>query len=159
MSFWRNICVKWIYVKEGNQFNFLGLPGAYCIRVDCSDMILAFLGIDCTYDEEMKKLANWLLSGLSTSDISGSSHTNAFLDSFFVISKDGFQAYMNQEAYKEFNKISTLIQNLNIFVLTPEEEEDQEREEVLKVSKFYEMIHDKSVVGLPTRTLHNLKDW
>ena len=66
---------------------------------------------------------------------------------------------MNQEAYKEFHKISTLIPNLNIFVLTPEEEEDQEREEVLKVSKFYEMVHDKGVVGLPTRTLHNIKDW
>ena len=72
----------------------------------------------------MKKLANWLLSGLSTSDISGSSHTNAYLDSFFIISKDGLQAYMNQEAYAKFTQISTLIQNLNIFVLTQEEEED-----------------------------------
>lgn len=76
------------------------------------------IGIDAHYDEEMKKLANWLLSGLSTSDISGSSHTNAYADSFFVVSKDGLQAYMNPEAFKEFNKIGTIIQNLNCFALT-----------------------------------------
>jgi hypothetical protein len=116
-------------------------------------------GIDSTYDVEMKKLANWLLSGLSTSDISGSTHTNAYLDSFFVISRDGLQAYMNPEANKEFTKISTLIQNLNVFVLTEAEEEDQERQEVLKVAKFYEMVHDKKYVGLPARRHHNIKDW
>ena len=107
----------------------------------------------------MKKLANWLLSGLSTSDISGSSHTAAYTDSFFVISKDGLQGYLNSEGFKELSKICTLIQNLNIFTLTKEEEEDQERQEVLKVAKFYEMVHDKKVVGMPARKLHAVKDW
>lgn len=46
-----------------------------------------------------------------------------------------------------------------MFVLTQEEEEDQERQEVLKVAKFYEMVHDKKFVGLPARKHHNLKDW
>lgn len=46
-----------------------------------------------------------------------------------------------------------------MFTLTKDEEEDQERQEVLKVAKFYEMIHDKKVVGIPTHVLHAIKDW
>lgn len=72
------------------------------LRICAKFLTFYFAGIDCTYDVEMKKFSNWLLSGLSTSDISGSSHTNAYNDSFFVISKDGLQAYMNLEANKEF---------------------------------------------------------
>jgi len=27
-------------------------------------------------------------------------------------------------------------------------EQDQERQEVLKISKFYELVHDKGVIGM-----------
>lgn len=30
---------------------------------------------------------------------------------------------------------------------------------MLKVAKFYEMIHDKKAVGMPARKLDSLKDW
>ena len=53
----------------------------------------------------------------------------------------------------ELSRLATLISNCNIFVLTKEEEQDYERAEVLKVSKFYEMIHDKNVVGVPVRPI------
>ena len=46
--------------------------------------------MDATYDKEMRKLCNWLLHGLSTTDINGAIHSNVYDDSFFVISKDGF---------------------------------------------------------------------
>lgn len=48
------------------------------------------LGMDTFHDVEMNKLQNWLLYGLSSSDIMGSALTDSFTDSFFVISKDGF---------------------------------------------------------------------
>jgi len=115
--------------------------------------------MDGTFDAEMKKLANWLLSGLSTSDISGAAHTMAYSDAFFVISKDGMQAYLNPAGFKEFSKLCTLVQNLNVFALTQDEEEDQDRQEVLKVAKFYEMVHDKKVIGMPVRKLHAVNDW
>jgi hypothetical protein len=46
--------------------------------------------MDTFHDEEMNKLQNWLLFGLSTSDIHGSALNDSYSDSFFVISKDGF---------------------------------------------------------------------
>lgn len=40
--------------------------------------------------------------------------------------------------------------------MTKQDEEDPEKAEVIKVAQFYEMIHDKSVVGMPTRKIkHN----
>ena len=46
--------------------------------------------MDACNDMEMRKLCNWLLYGLSTTDIFGSTRDLAYEDSFFVISKDGF---------------------------------------------------------------------
>lgn len=46
--------------------------------------------MDTFHDEEMKKLQNWLLFGMSSSDINGSTLTDSYSDSFFVISKDSF---------------------------------------------------------------------
>ena len=34
-----------------------------------------------------------------------------------------------------------------------EEEKDSEKGEVLKVSKFYEMVHDKQTIGVPVRAI------
>jgi hypothetical protein len=34
-----------------------------------------------------------------------------------------------------------------------------EKQEVIKVSRFYEMVHDKKVVGMPCRKLRFLKDF
>ena len=33
-------------------------------------------------------------------------------------------------------------------LLDPEDEQNQERLEVLKISKFYEFVHDKPVIGM-----------
>jgi hypothetical protein len=41
-----------------------------------------------------------LLYGLSASDINGSPMTDAFSDSFIVVSKDSFQAYTNSAGFK-----------------------------------------------------------
>jgi len=97
----------------------------------------------------MKKLLNWLMFGLSSSDIHGSPHADTFDDSFFVISKDSFQAYTTSTGFRELSRLTTLISNCNIYVLSKSDEQDSDKNEVLKVSKFYEMIHDKPVVGMP----------
>lgn len=65
--------------------------------------------MDSCYDTEMKKLANWLLFGMSTTDICGALPNHCYDDSFFVISKDGFQAYTTSAGFKEFSKLNTLI--------------------------------------------------
>ena len=101
----------------------------------------------------MTKLLNWLLFGLSSSDIHGSTPHYDFDDSFFVVSRNSFQAYTNTDGFKHLSQLTTLISNCNLFVLTKEEEDNYERSEVLKVSKFYEMIHDKKVVGMPVRAI------
>jgi hypothetical protein len=49
-----------------------------------------FIGIDTCHDEEMKKLQNWLLYGLSASDINGSPLSDVFSETFVVVSKDSF---------------------------------------------------------------------
>ena len=38
-----------------------------------------------------------------------------------------------------------------MFALTEEEEKDSDKAEVLKVAKFYEMVHDKQTIGVPVR--------
>jgi hypothetical protein len=60
------------------------------VRLYKSDISSNFTGIDTLHDEEMKKLQNWLLYGLSASDINGSPLSDAFNDSFVVVSKDSF---------------------------------------------------------------------
>ena len=72
----------------------------------------------------MRKLCNWLLYGLSTTDICGSTRDLNYDDSFFVISKDGLQAYTNSTGFKEFSKICTLVQNLNMYTITKSDEND-----------------------------------
>jgi len=83
--------------------------------------------MDSCLDPEMKKLCNWLLFGLSTTDICGSVHKDIYSDCFFVISRDGFQAYVNSAVFKEFSQLSTIIQNCNIYCLTKADQEDMER--------------------------------
>jgi hypothetical protein len=53
-------------------------------------LILRNLGIDATNDDEMSKLQNWLLFGLSNTDVNNSVPKDTYQDCFFVISKDGF---------------------------------------------------------------------
>ena len=49
--------------------------------------------------------------------------------------------------------MSTLISNCNIYTITKSDENDSERQEVIKVAKFYEMVHDKRIIGMPVRKL------
>ena len=101
------------------------------------------IGMDAKRDSEMTKLTNWLLFGLSSSDIHGSTPEFHFDDSFLVISKNSLQVYTTNTGYKELGSLTSLVPNCNIFALTEEEEQDSEKAEVLKVTKFYEMVHDK----------------
>ena len=119
------------------------------------DAVLLVLGIDTYHDPEMTRLGNWLLYGLPASDINGSPLSDAFSETFIVISRDSFQAYTNSAGYKELAPLCTLIGNCNMHVITKMEENDSERAEVVKVARFYEMIHDKKRVGVPVRTLTN----
>lgn len=58
------------------------------------DAVVLAVGEDVIRDPEMTKLCNWLMFGLSSNDICGGLHDcDIFADSFFVISKDGFQGY------------------------------------------------------------------
>ena len=45
-----------------------------------------------------------------------------------------------------------------MYTITRAEENDSERQEVVKISRFYEMVHDKRVIGMPVRRLTN-KDY
>ena len=42
---------------------------------------------------------------------------------------------------------------MNIYTLTKSDENDSELGEVIKVSKFYEMVHDKKIIGMPVRRI------
>lgn len=112
-------------------------------------------GMDTFHDEEMKKLQNWLLYGMSSSDINGSTLSDSYSDSFFVISKDSFQAFTNSAGFKEISNLVTLLTNCNIYTITKSDENDSEKQEVIKVAKFYEMVHDKKAIGMPVRKLTN----
>ncbi|CDW75335.1 UNKNOWN [Stylonychia lemnae] len=114
---------------------------------------LQTLCMDTFHDEEMKKLQNWLLYGMSSSDINGSTLSDSFADSFFVISKDSFQAFTNSQGFKEISNLVTLLTNCNVYTITKSDENDSERQEVIKVSKFYEMVYDKKAIGMPVRKL------
>jgi len=86
------------------------------------------LGIDSCHDEEMKKLQNWLLYGLSASDINGSPLSDAFNDSFVVVSKDSFQAFTNSAGFKQhLSTLTTLLTNCNLYTITKADESDVER--------------------------------
>lgn len=49
----------------------------------------------------------------------------------------------------------TLLTNCNIYTITKADENESEKQEVIKVAKFYEMIHDKKAIGMPVRKLTN----
>ena len=49
--------------------------------------------------------------------------------------------------------LTTLLTNCNLYTITKADESDAERSEVVKVSKFYEMIHDKRIIGMPVRKI------
>jgi hypothetical protein len=112
-----------------------------------------YIGMDTFHDEEMKKLQNWLLYGMSASDINGSALSDAFTDTFIIVSKDSLLIYTNSAGFKELAGLTTLISNCNIYTITKADENDSERQEVIKVAKFYEMVHDKPALGLPVRQL------
>lgn len=59
------------------------------------DAIVIVIGMDSKHDVETKKLANWLLHGLSSTDINGAPLHDSFSDSIFVIGKDSLQVYTN----------------------------------------------------------------
>lgn len=124
-----------------------------------SNFFFFYIGMDCFNDDEMSKLNNWLMFGLSNSEIYGSNYKDTYNDCVFVISKDGFQAYVVSSAYKEFSNLSTLLCNCNVYCLTKADEKEQERQEILKMSKFYEMVHDKKVIGMPVRRIKGWKDY
>jgi hypothetical protein len=128
------------------------------VSLNFISLVQSNLGMDATYDPEMKKLCNWLVSGLSTTDINGSVHNDDFSDSFFVISKDSLQIYTNVAGFKSLTDLTTLIQNLNLYVITKQDEEDSEKQEVIKVARFFEFVHDKKVIGLPARRVDKLMD-
>ena len=108
--------------------------------------------MDSKYDLEMNRLQNWLLFGQSSYDVHGSAPSSVFNDSFFVISKDSFQAFTNNAGFKKLSELCTLVPNVNLHTLTQaEEDEDPEKLEVIKMTKFYEMVHDKSSIGMPVR--------
>ena len=46
-----------------------------------------------------------------------------------------------------------------MYTLTKTDEDDQEKQEVIKVARFFEMVHDKSALGVPTRALHPVHDF
>ena len=119
------------------------------------DAVVLIVGIDTYHDEEMNKLANWLLYGLSSSDINGSALSDAFNETFVVVAKDSFQAYTNSAGFKELSNLTTLLPNCNMYTITKSDENDSEKQEVVKVARFYEMVHDKKAVGLPVRQLTN----
>ena len=73
-----------------------------------------------------------------------------------VVSKDGFQAYTNSAGFKQhLANLTTLLTNCNVYTITRADENDSERQEVVKISRFFEMIHDKKVIGMPVRRLTN----
>jgi hypothetical protein len=109
--------------------------------------------MDSCLDREMKKLTNWLLWGMSSHDVHGDSMGDQYNDSFFVISKDSFQGYINTNGFKLLSKLSTLVSNCNLYTITKVDENDSERNEVCKVSRFYEFVHDKKSLGMPIREL------
>ena len=109
--------------------------------------------MDSKRDTEMSKLTNWLLFGLSSSDIHGSTPDFQFDDTCVVVSKNALQVYTSHSGYKDLSTLISLVPNCNIFALTAEEEKDEEKSEVLKVAKFFEMVHDKQTVGVPVREI------
>ncbi len=76
-----------------------------------------------------------------------------------VVSKDSFQAYTNSSGFKQhLATLTTLLTNCNVYTITRSDENDAERAEVVKISRFYEMVHDKKAIGMPVRRLTN-KDY
>lgn len=104
--------------------------------------------MDSRNDSEMRKILNWLIFGYSCVDIFGETHTYLFDDSFFVIGKDSLQIYTNNAGYQHLSTLITLVSNCSIYVLTSEDEKNLERQEVIKIAKFYELVHDKPIIGM-----------
>lgn len=52
------------------------------------------------------------------------------------------------------SELVTLVPNVNLHTVTKSEEtDDPEKLEVIKMTKFYEMVHDKKNIGMPVRSV------
>ena len=76
-----------------------------------------------------------------------------------VISKDGLQIFTNSTGFKELSHLTTLVSNCNIYCITRSDEAESEKQEVIKVAKFYEMVFDKRIIGMPVRALDPINDF
>jgi hypothetical protein len=57
--------------------------------------------------------------------------------------------YTTTSGYEHLHNLITLVSNCNVFVTTPEQEDDSDLIETIKVAKFYEMVFDKPAIGMP----------
>lgn len=78
--------------------------------------------MDSRHDSEMKKILNWLVFGLSGSDVFGETYQYCFDDSFFVVGKDSLQVYTTQSGFEQLNVLTTLVSNCSIYVVEAEDE-------------------------------------
>lgn len=90
---------------------------------------------------------------MSSHDVNGTTMGDQYNDSFFVISKDSFQAYTQSKGFKLLSKLSALVSNCNLYTITKADENDSERNEVCKISRFFEFVHDKKNIGMPMRAI------
>ena len=68
-----------------------------------------------------------------------------------VVAKDSLQVYTTQQGYKDISCLTALVQNTNLYCISWSEEENSEFAEVTKIAKFYEFVHDKNSIGVPSR--------
>ena len=74
--------------------------------------------MDAKRDSEMTKLTNWLLFGLSSSDIHCSTPEYHFDDTVIVVAKNSMQLYTSHSGYRHLSALVSLVPNCNIFALT-----------------------------------------
>lgn len=40
-----------------------------------------------------------------------------------------------------------------MYTITKSDENDSEKQEIIKIARFYEFVHDKKVIGMPCRKI------
>ena len=114
------------------------------------DGLLLITSYDCSYSKLMEKFVKWLLFGASSNyEIEQLSIPYDFNETFIIITLQRIFIFSLPSTGNFFNEICSKLNNVELFIVSKEDEELSENLEILKISKFVQWSQPIKKFGIP----------
>ena len=112
--------------------------------------LLLITSYDCSYSKLMEKFVKWLLFGASSNyEIEQLSIPYEFNETFIIITLQRIFIFSLPSTGNFFNEICSKLNNVELFIVSKEDEELSENLEILKISKFVQWTQPIKKFGIP----------